>query len=183
MALMDLPIHTARLVLRRFAPADLEAFQAYRSDPVLARYQEWTPLPADQAMAFLTEQAQRVLGVVGEWLQVAVTRRDTGELVGDLGLCVVDQDHGVVELGFTVARCAQGCGYATEAVSSALTALWKAQIRSVLAVTDTRNAPSVALLRRLGFTLERTATTLFRGEDCHEHTFVYTAPGYAHPAV
>jgi RimJ/RimL family protein N-acetyltransferase len=30
-----------RLLLRRFRPEDLDAFVAYRSDPEVARYQEW----------------------------------------------------------------------------------------------------------------------------------------------
>ena len=36
------PRTTARLVLRRFAARDLAAFQAYRCDPAVGRYQGWS---------------------------------------------------------------------------------------------------------------------------------------------
>lgn len=175
-----LPIQTARLVLRRFTREDLEAFQGYRSDPVLARYQGWEPMPDEQARSFLAGQARQALGAAGQWLQVAVTRRETGEVIGDLGLCVVDESEGVVALGFTVARSAQGRGYATEAVNAVLEALLgQRSVGSVVAVTDARNAASVALLRRVGFGHERTTATVFRGEPCQEQTFVLTKGQWA----
>jgi RimJ/RimL family protein N-acetyltransferase len=170
-----LPIHTSRLILRRFSTDDLAAFQAYRSDPDLAKYQNWEPTSNEQASTFLTEQAQQMLGAAGQWLQVAVTRIDTGELIGDLGLCVVDESSGTVTLGYTLARSAQGRGYATEAVTGVLDALLgQRRARSVVAVADARNTASVALLRRVGFRHEATASALFRGVACQEHTFVLT---------
>jgi RimJ/RimL family protein N-acetyltransferase len=175
-----LPIKTTRLVLRRFSTEDLEAFQAYRSDPDLARYQGWEPTSDEQALAFLAEQAKQELGAAGQWLQVAVTRRDTGEVIGDLGLCFVDESKGIITLGFTLARSAQGHGYATEAVIGVLDALLvHGRARSVVAVTDVRNAAAVALLRRVGFAHESTTEAMFRGEACQEHTFVFTAEQWA----
>jgi RimJ/RimL family protein N-acetyltransferase len=170
-----LPIQTTRLLLRRFTPDDLKAFQAYRTDPVLARYQGWEPMSDAQARSFLASQARQNLGAAGEWLQVAVTLSETGEVIGDLGLCVVNESEGVVEIGFTVTRSAQGRGYATEAVNAVLELLLAQEgVRSILAVTDARNTASVALLRRVGFGYERTTTTVFRGEPCEEQTFILT---------
>jgi RimJ/RimL family protein N-acetyltransferase len=175
-----LPIQTTRLVLRRFSTDDLEAFQAYRSDPDLAPYQDWEPTSDEQAWAFLAGQAQQALGAAGQWLQVAVTRSDTGEVIGDLGLCVVDESGGKVTLGFTLARSSQGRGYATEAVTGVLHALLgQGRARSVVAVTDVRNAAAVASLRRVGFGHEGTAAAMFRGEECQEHTFVLTDEQWA----
>ena len=175
-----LPVHTTRLVLRRFSTDDLTAFQAYRSDPDLAPYQDWQPTSDEQAWAFLFGQTQQVFGAAGQWLQVAVTRRDTGEVIGDLGLCVVDESGGRVTLGFTLARSAQGRGYATEAVTGLLDALLgQGRARAVVAVTDVRNAAAVALLRRVGFVHEGTAEAKFRGEPCQEHTFVLTGERWA----
>jgi RimJ/RimL family protein N-acetyltransferase len=176
-----LPIHTTRLVLRRFSTDDLEAFQAYRSDPDLAPYQNWKPTSDEQAREFLSDQAQQTLGAAGQWLQLAVTLTDTGEVIGDLGLCVVDESGGRVTLGFTLARSAQGCGYATEAVTGVLDALLdQGRARSVVAITDARNAAAVALLRRIGFGLEGTAAAMFRGVECKEHTFVLTDQQWKH---
>lgn len=173
---MDLlPILTTRLLLRHFATDDLATFQAYRSDPELARYQGWEPISDEQAWQYLAAQARQTFGVPGEWLQVAVTLRDTGSLIGDLGLCVIDKPGGSVEIGFTSSRAAQGHGYATEAVRGlAETLLGTHVVRSVVATTDARNKASVALLRRVGFTHIRNASTTFRGEPCQEDTFELT---------
>jgi RimJ/RimL family protein N-acetyltransferase len=173
---IGLPIRTTRLVLRRFSVEDLGAFQAYRSDPDLARYQGWQPTSDEQARAFLAKQAKQVLGSARQWLQVAVTLSDTGEVIGDLGLCVLDASKGEITLGFTLARSAQRRGYATEAVMAVLDALLgRGRARSVVAVTDVRNAAAEALLRRVGFGYESTNNAIFRGETCQEHTFVLTS--------
>ncbi len=172
-----LPILTDRLVLRRFGLEDLDAFQSYRTDPEVARLQGWEPMSIEEARAYLAEQSGRMLGPAGEWLQVAITRRDSGLLIGDLGLCVIDETAGIVEIGYTVARMGQGQGHATEAVTAIVdTLLAPGRFAAIVATTDARNAPSLALLRRLGFRLQRSASTTFRGEACVEHTFTLSRP-------
>jgi RimJ/RimL family protein N-acetyltransferase len=171
-----LPMHTARLVLRRFEEGDLAAFQAYRQDPELSRYQGWQPLPDEAALRFLREQASAELGARGQWLQVALVQRLGGLLVGDLGLCVRDEALGVLEIGFTLVRSAHGHGLASEAVRAVLAVLFGGgHARTAIAVTDARNRPSIALLERVGFRWVRTVDTLFRNEACREHTFVMAA--------
>ncbi len=174
--MLELPILTDRLLLRRFTLGDLEAFQRYRADPELARYQGWEPMPDAEGRAFLMEQATRVLGPQGEWLQVAIAHRETDGIIGDIGLCVVDEPGGVVELGYTIVRAAQRKGYGAEAVRGVVAGLRACgRVRSVVATTDTRNLASAALLRRIGFTLVRTNTTMFRGAPCEEDTFEISA--------
>ena len=164
-----LPIESERLLLRRFAPGDLAAFQAYRSDPELARFQGWSPMTDAEAAAFLDAQRRAVLGPFGEWLQVAIALRETGEVVGDAGLCALEP--GTVEIGYTLSRPAQGRGLATEAVRALVAALFAAGLTRVVATTDARNARSVALLERVGMRHERDETAVFRGEVCLEHTY------------
>jgi aminoglycoside 6'-N-acetyltransferase len=64
---------SARLVLRRFRPADLDAFVAYRSDPQIARYQSWeAPYRPSQARQLLAELEAIHLDTPGDWFQFAV---------------------------------------------------------------------------------------------------------------
>ncbi len=170
--MLQLPMLTERLQLRRFTGDDLEVFQGYRSDPELARYQGWEPMPEAEARAYLAEQATQVLGPQGQWLQVAIAHRETGGIIGDIGLCVVDGPGGVVELGYTIVRAAQRKGYGAEAVRGVVAALLGGgRVRTIVATTDTRNVASAALLRRVGFRYARTTTTTFRGAPCEEETF------------
>ena len=143
-----LPIETERLVLRRFGVGDLAAFQSYRQDAELSRYQGWQPVPDAEALRFLREQEQARLGARGTWLQVALTRRHDGELIGDLGLCMRDERLAVIELGFTLARRAHKRGFASEAVSAVLATLFGQKLaRSAIAVTDSSRPASSASAR------------------------------------
>ena len=47
-----LPLVSSRLLLRRFAIGDAPAFAAYRSDPAVARYQDWESCTLVEAEAF-----------------------------------------------------------------------------------------------------------------------------------
>ena len=46
-----LPHSLKRLRLRILRPDDLDAFHAYRSDPVVAKYQGWEPMTTREATA------------------------------------------------------------------------------------------------------------------------------------
>jgi RimJ/RimL family protein N-acetyltransferase len=147
---------TARLLLRRFEPADLPAMVAYRSDPAVARYQSWTP---DWSMAdaeeFLREDQATALGTNGTWTQVALVERASGAMVGDAALHFVAAQPDTVELGVTLAPAHQGRGLAAEALRGVISWLFSVHgTHRVLAQADARNAPVRRLLERLGLRQE-----------------------------
>jgi RimJ/RimL family protein N-acetyltransferase len=167
-----LPRTTARLVLRRFDARDLAAFQAYRCDPEVGRYQGWSVLDDAGAAAFLAGMAEVRIGVPGEWFQIAVADKSTDALVGDIGIGFDKDRAGVGEIGFSLAPSAQGRGLGTEAVRCALALLFESgQVVVVEGITDARNAPSIRLLERIGMRLVRTQQTLFKGETCTERVY------------
>ena len=167
-----LPRTTGRLVLRRFAARDLAAFQTYRCDPEVGRYQGWSALDDAGAAAFLAEMADATIGVPGEWFQIAVADKSTDALVGDIGIGFDKDRAGVGEIGFSMAPSAQGRGLGSEAVSCALALLFESgQVDVVEGITDARNAPSIRLLERVGMRLVKTRQTLFKGEACTEHVY------------
>ncbi|HEX8274321.1 MAG TPA: GNAT family protein [Longimicrobiaceae bacterium] len=150
-----LVIETARLRLRRFAEADLPAFVAYRNDPEVARWQSWDGCTAEEGRAFLDAQAGLRPGTPGAWSQLAVELKATGELLGDCALHVGGDDPRLGEIGYTLARAAQGRGYGTEAVRALLGyAFGTLGLHRVSATTDCENAASVALLERVGMRRE-----------------------------
>jgi RimJ/RimL family protein N-acetyltransferase len=164
----DLPLRHRQVLLRRLSLDDLAAFQAVRSDPELARYQGWSAMPDDEARAFLAEMAALPLLPAGAWMQLAIGDPDNGALLGDVGLFVA-ADGSEAEIGFTLARAAQGRGLATAAVEAALALLWAhTAVRRVQAVTDARNAASIRLLGRVGMRHVATREALFKDERCTE---------------
>ncbi|MEP7009903.1 MAG: GNAT family N-acetyltransferase [Acidobacteriota bacterium] len=161
-----------RVALRRLAPADLEDFQAYRSDPEVARYQSWSSMSVAEATAFLTERETAPFGRPG-WFQIGIAERSTGRLVGDIGICLHRNASEPAEIGFTLATLWQRQGLASEAVRETLAMLFEnTEVAQVIAITDTRNLASIRLLERVGFLLSRTIPASFRGEPCTEHVFV-----------
>ncbi|HSL10388.1 MAG TPA: GNAT family N-acetyltransferase [Actinomycetota bacterium] len=109
-------LHTDRLRLRRSAVDDAPAISAYRSDPEVHRFQGWERTDVEAVRAEIAEMQNRAPGGGGGWVQLTVERCDTGALVGDVGVAAVDEEPGVVKVGYTIDPAAQGRGYATEAV-------------------------------------------------------------------
>jgi len=145
-------VATARLRLRRFRDGDLDAFQAYRSDPDVARYQSWdTPYSRADAEAFLAEMMATHPDTPGQWFQFAVADLEHDRLLGDVAL-FCDETGPEAEIGYSLAPEATGRGYASEAVAAVLDYALPGRRKSLVrAWADTRNARSLALLARLGF--------------------------------
>lgn len=167
-----LPQHTERLTLRRFIEADLDRFLAYRHDPVVARFQSWSMLSEDKAIAFIHEMSTAPIGIPGEWFQIAIALQHSNRLIGDIGIQVSEHDTTTVEVGFTLHREEQGKGYAREAVQALLRSLFEpGNITKVIGITDSRNHSSIHLLKRLGMNLISSEEVVFRNEFCVEQTF------------
>ncbi|MEX1263490.1 MAG: GNAT family N-acetyltransferase [Actinomycetota bacterium] len=168
-------IETARLRLRRFAPADIAAFHAYRADDDVARFQSWQDYTIEQAERFVEEMARHDPGVPGEPFQFAVARRDDDVLVGDYMLALDAGAGPNAEIGYTVASDHRGHGYSIEAGLAVLGYAFDHQgVTALRTVTDTRNAASIAIAERLGMQLIGTVHTMFKQEACDEHTYELT---------
>lgn len=148
-------IESERLILRRFEDSDLVPFVAYRNDPEVARFQSWDSFDERDARSFIREMESSQPGVAGEWFQFAVESKEVRTLIGDCALKVDEHEPYTAEVGFTLARDHQGKGFAAEAVSRLLDyAFGVMGLHRVIAIADCRNAPSVALLERLGLRRE-----------------------------
>jgi RimJ/RimL family protein N-acetyltransferase len=148
-------IESESLRIRRFKDSDLAPFLAYRNDPKVARYQSWDACDEEEARAILREMQSAQPGVPGEWFQFAIESKETGALIGECALRVDQHEPYRAEIGFTLAREYQGRGFASEAVSVLLDyAFGTLGLHRVVAIVDCRNAPSVALLERVGMRRE-----------------------------
>ncbi|WP_415405175.1 GNAT family N-acetyltransferase [Tateyamaria sp. SN3-11] len=159
--------------LRRLSPGDLAAFQAYRNDPIVARFQSWEQMDDAKATHFLTHaSAITPLLRPGHWTQIAVADSETDALLGDMGLHLAT-DQASAELGITLARTAQGQGHATRAVSLAVALLLDTtRIAKINAWAEVNNAPSRRLMERTGFVQTGIETT----DGVTEAVFVFERP-------
>src|SRR5262249_9462127 len=69
---------------RRFRPADVPEFVAYRSRAEVARFQSWdAPYPREEGERFVRQLMKEHPDTPGEWFQFAVALRPAGRLIGD----------------------------------------------------------------------------------------------------
>ncbi|WP_299281576.1 GNAT family N-acetyltransferase [uncultured Tateyamaria sp.] len=138
--------------LRRLHPDDLRAFQAYRTDPEVSKFQSWDAMDDARARGFLhAMQTMTPLIQPGHWTQVAVADTTTDSLLGDMGWHL-STDSTEAELGISLARETQGRGHATRATTLAIAHMFaETPIDRIKIWADVRNTASRALAERLGF--------------------------------
>ena len=159
-------------LLRRLRHSDLTAFQTYRAIPDLGRFQGWLPMSEAEALEFLSEMNETMLFTPGKWVQLGIAESESDQLIGDIGL-FLSEDGFTGRVGFTLTPSAQGRGIATSAVRRALRIFFRAtSALHIEGITDSRNAPSIRLLERIGFRHHETRTAFFRGEACAEKTYL-----------
>jgi RimJ/RimL family protein N-acetyltransferase len=150
------PIATERLVLRAFTPEDFDALYAYQSHPDVTRWLEWDVRSHDEVRDALARKITGV-GVVdeGDVLALAIAKRDTDELVGDVILCLVSAEHRIGEIGYIVHPDHQGLGYATEACREVLRIAFEdLRLHRVIGRLEPRNRASARVLEKLGMRRE-----------------------------
>mgnify|MGYP001764802623 CR=1 FL=1 len=173
-------IRTPRLTLRRARPDDLAAVHALLSDPVLMRY--WsTPEheSLDQSRAWLDAMV-----AAGEASDAALSRGEApdsddfliehqGQVIGKAGAWRLP------EVGFLIAAGFHGRGLMCEAMEAVIAHLFaRHAVSRLTADADPRNAASIGLLTRLGFTETHRAerTILWRDEWCDSVYFALDRP-------
>jgi RimJ/RimL family protein N-acetyltransferase len=144
-------LETERLLLRRWAPEDADAFAEMNADPeVMAHI--GPPLTRVQSDAFLDRIGKQFDEVgYGLW---AVVVHDTGRLAGFTGLAVLGHaapTTTAVEVGWRLVSDAWGHGYATEAATAAVDlAFGVLALDELVSITTPGNLRSQAVMRRLG---------------------------------
>jgi RimJ/RimL family protein N-acetyltransferase len=150
------PVRTDRLVLRAFDPeGDVDAVHAYASREDVCRYIPWTPKSREDVVAWLPRRAPTTIAQEGSGASLAMTLRETGELVGDVILIWRSAADRTVEIGYVVHPDHAGHGYASEAARALLgIAFDDLGMHRVVARIDERNPASAAVLRKIGMRQE-----------------------------
>ena len=144
-------LRTSRVRLRRAVPEDAEAISAYRSDPDVRIHQGWRKTDPDHVRGEIEQMLGREPGEPGGWVQFSVETLDTGELVGDVGLCPDREDADVMLVGYTVSPVHLGKGYASEAVGVLVDyAFDTLEADVVRAYADAGNVASVRVAANVG---------------------------------
>ncbi len=155
----SLPAPTDRLEFRRMSPGDLDDMAALRGDPVVMRYYPRVRDRREAADWIRWNEGLYAREGHGLWI---ITRRDTGEFVGDCGLTplVVDGVTDVV-VGYHVCHPVDlhGRGYVTEAAAACHAyARDVLRVRRLIAIINPDNTASRRVAEKIGLTHERDTT-------------------------
>ena len=142
-------LETDRLRLRNVTAKDGEIMYDYRNNDLCARYQRGQTKDQAGIVALVENHMDDVISVEAPVL-VAVALKDTDEMVGEI---VVMPNDGTISLGYTFSYKHHRKGYAFEALTALIHMLhgrypdW-----DFISFTEPENLPSMALLKKLGYT-------------------------------
>jgi RimJ/RimL family protein N-acetyltransferase len=144
-------LHTQRLCLRTWQPADLRGFAELNGDPQVMRYFPSVMSRAQSDAMARRMQAHFVTHGFGYWV---LERHGQPGLIGVLGLQQVRFEavfSPAVEMGWRLQPAHWRQGYALEAATAVMAcAFEQLQLEQVLAFTVPANLPSQALMQCLG---------------------------------
>ncbi|MET0236111.1 MAG: GNAT family N-acetyltransferase [Kibdelosporangium sp.] len=152
-----LPIETERLTLRLCEPDDIDALYAIRSREDVNRYLYSAAMTRAEVQAKLDERISKYSKLVepGDSLLLAVVRRDTGQMIGDVSFNWLPGEHQQVEIGYVLHPGHHGHGFATEAARPLLALAFQGlEAHRVIGRLDGRNAASARVLAKLGMRME-----------------------------
>lgn len=167
---MSVTLATERLHISPLVLPDAGAFAAYRRLPDVARYQTWgMDYSLADAERLIAAQPAEGIPDPGEWVQLALRRRDGlhEALLGDVAVGADADQPDTYELGVTLDPRYQGLGYAGEALAAVIRWLMTDRgAHRIVMQGDARNAPVLALMRRLALRHEGTILEgdWFKGE-------------------
>ncbi|MBI9044240.1 MAG: GNAT family N-acetyltransferase [Anaerolineaceae bacterium] len=148
---MNLILLTQRLVLRPLEMSDAETMFAYRSDPIVSRYQTWEPPDTDAIIKFIQSLQNIKPDTEDTWYQLAITLKENGEMIGDCGIHFPSGSTQEVDVGITLMQTQQGKGYASEALACLLAYAFQDLCKeSVVGIADSRNIASINMLIKIG---------------------------------
>lgn len=165
-------IHSPRLVIRPPGDADRASMIRLMTDPVTREY-------LGGAVDYASRQALELspLGLTwGRWV-LALAGGDT--MIGSITL---GYDRGELELSYALLPEWTGRGFAAESCIALLGwARQELEDEQVIAVSQTRNKRSVALLRKLGFTVRKGLEEFGSQQLLMERDQLEPLPEYAQP--
>jgi RimJ/RimL family protein N-acetyltransferase len=150
------PIETERLLLRPFVAEDIDAVFSMQSRPDVARYLYWDARDEEEVRDALEKKvAGTAIRSEGDAVFLAAVLMSTGELVGDMVVHLLSQEHSTAEIGFIVHPDHHGHGYATEAARPLLKLAFEdVQVHRVIGRVEPRNVASARVLEKLGMRQE-----------------------------
>lgn len=150
---MGLTLHTERLVIRDWTPADAEAALAIYGVEEVSR---WLTPDAEPVRDLATMHS-----VLADWLAAqptleppvgrwAIARREDDQVIGGLVIRYLPSDEEDLEIGWHLRPDTWGQGYATEAATALIRWAFEVGVDELYAIARPENQGAIAMARRMG---------------------------------
>lgn len=166
-------LQSERLVLRQLRENDIDEVYELRLDRATARY---IPKSLTQTREHALEHIQAVNREIAanKSINWAITIKNTGELIGLIGLVRIKPSNHRAEIGYILHESHRGQGLMSEALKLILEyAFSTLDFNSVIAVIDPNNLASAKILERHGFKKEAHLRENIRYKDVYRDTVIY----------
>ncbi|MGL4614773.1 MAG: GNAT family N-acetyltransferase [Shewanella sp.] len=149
-----LELYTDRLKLRTMNDGDWDSFYALHRDPEINQYVR-TPESQEVIRNKFIQRSATWFFDSGDWLTLVVETLDHAEFVGLTGLYCQSVAEQRAEVGYMLAKSAQGKGYATESLQAVIDwASLSFNVHKFVGHCAKDNLASARVLRKCGFQLE-----------------------------
>ena len=96
-------LHTDRLLMREFVPADWHAVLAYQRDPRYLRYSEWRDRLPEDARRFVQMFIEQQQESPRRKFQLALELKASGDLIGNCGIRLRTAGGSEADIGYELA--------------------------------------------------------------------------------
>jgi len=148
-------LSTQRLLLREFVLEDFENVHAYASQPETVRFMDWGPNTPEQTRDFLNRKIASQQALPRAEYELAVVLRETGRIIGGVGLRLSRPDHFAGDIGYTFNPSHWGKGFGTEAAAALLAfGFGSLKLHRIFATCDSENRASARVMEKIGMQYE-----------------------------
>ena len=147
-------LETGRLILRKFTMQDAADIFEYASDERISQYMTWDPhKTVDDSRGFIKMIMEKYSSdEAGEW---AIILKESGKLIGSLGIPWCDMKNSRAEIGYVISRNYWGQGIMPEAAGRILKFLFEEmELNRVECCHFLPNEKSGRVMQKLGMTFE-----------------------------
>jgi RimJ/RimL family protein N-acetyltransferase len=178
-----LPIETERILLRKYEAGDASDIVSYsaEADFWLARNLDWKPTE-ESVKAYYESRSEATPESGPAWMDLVIEVKDTGRIVGNVGIGVIDAERGMASVGWLLGVRYRGRGIATEAVTALLRFGFRTMgLHRISARTGLRNERSWRLMERIGMRREAHFRKSHRVSGEWDDELVYAALAWEWP--
>lgn len=173
--LLPLPITTRRFLIREYTTEDAASVYGYVKDPIYWQFQR-SDAPSEEQIKSLIEWVVREQSASPRLLYfLAVTRRDSGEIIGEAVLKITNLANRQGDLGFGVVPKFWKQGYGTEIGHAILDAAFTHfKLHRVAGLCSPDNKSSIRVMQKLGMAREGLLRDVHYGRGKWWSSLVYS---------